>query len=83
MAAQVLLCVVCSCEFTARAGAKTCSDRCRTAKRRSRPAAALPPDYEPLVVAEIYAGRLTSEEGLLWTLFPDRMRARASVQVAA
>jgi hypothetical protein len=83
MAAQVLRCQApdCGTEFVGRPHARTCSNRCRQALSRStRVAPTLPPEHEALGVAEIAAGRLTPEDGLRWALFPEQMRARASVR---
>ena len=86
MAAQVLVCQndLCGREFTAlRSDRKWCSDGCRKATTRAQIAATWPPAHEGLVLEEIAAGRLSPEAGILWTLFPDRMRRGVAARVAA
>jgi hypothetical protein len=93
MAAQVRQCQAhdCTNEVAGRKHKRTCSNSCRQALSRSTKtpseaaavAPTLPPAHESLVVAEIKAGRLTPESGLLWIVFPEYMRASASVLVAA
>jgi hypothetical protein len=78
MGACILRCVGCGKEFIAQRGHRRwCLDSCR--KRTTRALAATAravPDWEPVVVAEIAAGRLTPEEGILWMIDPEGMRRR-------
>jgi hypothetical protein len=59
-----------------RAQATTCSTACRVRLHRQSKAALF--EHEPLVIEQLRARRLTSEDALLWVLFPERMRAAAA-----
>jgi hypothetical protein len=82
-------CEVCGASLEGKySNAVTCSPRCRVALHRRKPPtpppAVLPPaipEHEKLVIAEISAGRLSPEDGLLWTVFPEACRAAAMVRV--
>jgi hypothetical protein len=78
MRACILRCEGCGKDFVAqRRHRQWCSDSCR--KRTIRASAGsgrAVPDWEPAVIAEIAAGRLTPDEGIRWMIDPEGMRRR-------
>lgn len=82
MAAFVLRCQGCGEQFVAkRSHTRWHSDACRKATTRAAAAHGDAFEHIELVVAEIAAGRLTPEDGLLWVVRPKIARTWRAYQV--
>jgi hypothetical protein len=74
MAACVLRCDGCGELFVAqRRHRRWCKEACRKATKRALDPTVTVPDYEPLILREVAAGRLLPEDGILWILDPAEM----------
>ena len=85
MAAFVLRCDGSDELFVAqRSHRQWCSEACGRRTKRARNAiGATVPEYEPLILREVAAGRLLPEDGILWILDPEEMRDRYPHEAAA